>query len=981
MSQILFNLNNPQVSPPQPYLYIGQQNSLNIQLYTAEGTETLYKNDTLTFLFPSGFLSTASLGFVAPGWEMSYSSSNGKDIYTLTLVGQDSLQITTRPYIITLTGLSVQSVTHADVYMDYTANRRRESGPPAQKVFSLNPPNQAQDLLDVITFTVRVNEDQSVVDPDLVYLSDPLLQPPIANRIHLNLKFSGEQLLPKGYTGNPRFQIYFSYSPPPNSNGLTNSDALTHSDALTNAINTDQPGYNALTSAWSITAKTDETTLWNCEGPNELLDTPIWTATPNTTNNPYLFADQAPGSPNLDLHFDHVISIMPPGNATLYIQWSEIWYALGKGGYNDGVIALNLTKVLPSPQVLLSSPDDGTTIPSGQAVLLHWQAFAAQTLELTWDNGNRQDTIVPYNSDDPSLYYEDKHSLSVVPDSSNAKFLLKATGFGQNVVSNEVTVSISNFPAPQIQEFDAVLQKDNAGNLQIVLTWLVTNLGNNGYFLLNNTRIDGKQYNGFPYTETIPLSSAVFSGSFTLIAVDQTLNLSSSISKEVQLPNWFEPNILSFEAQVVRDNQGNPSMAFSWQLDSVVDECTCSIVGISDGDLQGIGADGKGGLSNVALSTARPMKSSYTLQVKNPNGTIASKTLSVNFEKKDAINQQPPGTNAEYTGSQLLMSPDGKNCFVVFANDPYVTGISFSDFYMAQFDPNQYNTLQFSDSYSLIKPFDYNLRLSLSGDGQQVFINDSYTLCCILFQGRNFNETPLSPLYIFILAESNTLSSAFMPDDSWVFAAKNDKIIYFVPNPDDYAQGLFDPQPHTSLMNIGSSEGALLSAIAITPDGKRVFVADKALGRVYWFDTTNIPAELSNYIDNCYQATDLAIADNGWLYILGATENDPYNSLRVHALNTNVDDYQNHPSDQYGNFDHDFGVNQIQVSRDNSFVLVVTNNLYIWLGADEQNPKVRGLQTIGSFGSMFCAVAITPDNTRIFVADEDTINVLEPVFG
>lgn len=973
MPQILFNLNNPQVSPPQPYLYIGQQNSLNIQLYTAEGTETLYKNDTLTFLFPSGFLSTASLGFVAPGWEMSYNSSNGKDIYTLTLVGQDSLQITTRPYIITLTGLSVQSVTHADVYMDYTVDRRRESGPPVQKVFSLNPPDQPHELRDVILFTVRVNEDQSVVDPDQVYLSDPSLQPPIANRIHLNLKFSGEQLLPKGYTGNPRFQIYFSYSPPPNSNGVTNSDALTHSDALTNAINTDQPGYNALTSAWGITIETDETTLWNCEGPNEALDTPIWTATPNTTNNPYLFADQAPGSPNLDLHFGHVISIMPPGNATLYVQWSEIWYALGKGGYNDGVIALNLTKVLPSPQVLLSSLDDGTTIPSGQAVPLHWQAFAAQTLELTWDNGNRHYPIVPYNSDDPSLYYEDKHSLSVVPDSSNAKFLLKATGFGQNVVSNEVTVSISSFPVPQFQNFNAVLQKDNAGNLQIVLTWLFTDLGNNGYFLLNGTRIDGKQYNGFPYTETIPLSSSIFSGSFTLIAVDQTLNLSNSNTIEAQIPSWFEPNILSFEAQVVRDSQGNPSMAFSWQLDSVVEECTCSIVGISDGDLQKIGADGKGGLSNVALSTARPMKSSYTLQVNNPGGATVSKTISVQFVQKDTITQTPM---ENFPCFQLQMSPDGKSCVAIFITDLFYS-IQNVGFYLTQFDPQQYGQLQFSIPYYFNGQvsFDFSLRLSLSSDGQQIFINDK-ALYCILFQQGNFSTTILEPVGV----ESGILfTSVFMPDMSWVFVTTPGGICYFAPNPSTYAQ--VNQAPNIAYNTITAPAGASLSAIAITPDGKRVFVADEALGRVYWFDTANIPQTLSNYVDNCYQATDLAMADNGWLYILGATENEQYNGLKVYALNTKADNYNDPAWDQFGDYDYYYsGLNQIRVSRDNSFVMVVTDTLYIWSGADQQHPKVRSLPTTTDIQNI-SSVAITPDNTRIFAAGELGIYVVEPVFG
>lgn len=502
MAQLFFSIQNPQSTPPdQFYIYLGQQNTLNFRFYTEVHEVTFMQHDSITILIPKGILaSPANVSFVAPGWTMAYAQDDRNDQYLLTLSDQDAIEVSpNEDLIITLTELEGETVTAGDVNLQYLIGGRKESGPPAQKIAVMDPPNQPNNLPPVISFSVTLNEEQSVVDSGKLFLSPPALNPPIANCIHLNLKYGGEQLLPSGYEGKtPQFLIYFSYG--------NNTDA----SALTDAIKSDSkdPPFNALTSAWKISAAiaTDEAHLWLLYNPNTSANTPIWIIQGNEKTNPHLFANEGAGLPSLDVYFDHVISILPEGNATIYIQWTGIAH------YNAGVFALNIEKhLLDGPKVSLSSPDDGETIVAGNPVPLSWQAFGAESLVLSWDDGYRTQAL-PYSTDPPQLYYTGSYD-SIVPDSPTTSFELNAKdAYGHSSTSNSVTVNCSDFPPPSIQQFSGALQKDLAENLQIVFTWLVNNLGNDGHFLLNGERIGGAGYNGFLCTHIIPLTSRVFIG-------------------------------------------------------------------------------------------------------------------------------------------------------------------------------------------------------------------------------------------------------------------------------------------------------------------------------------------------------------------------------------------------------------------------------------------------------------------------------------
>ena len=92
----------------------------------------------------------------------------------------------------------------------------------SEKLFvSQAPSNKLKPLTNAIVASAPfVNQEQQQVARGTVYTSPVVkvaekdkLTPPVANQIHLNLKFNGSQLTDKKWDNPPRFM--FSFSSPP----------------------------------------------------------------------------------------------------------------------------------------------------------------------------------------------------------------------------------------------------------------------------------------------------------------------------------------------------------------------------------------------------------------------------------------------------------------------------------------------------------------------------------------------------------------------------------------------------------------------------------------------------------------------------------------------------------------------------------------------------------------------------------------------
>ncbi len=940
MSGITFSIQNPNSVPAnQAYLYLEQENTLNFVFSNTLGIKQLGPGDSFRLVIPSNLLVSVDAGQLnSPDWTIQVSQpSSGNANYTLLLSPAKPIDFSS-PLLICLKQLHSPATTIADVSTSYKIGGRPMSGS-SIKLSVLNPPNQPLDLNDAISFEVLINDDQTKVDTKFLYVSSENLQPPIANRIHLNLKYGGQQLVPSWKTQKtPKFTFTFAYG----------SDA----NALTNALKSGSTGYNALTSAWNIAAAVgaSENNLWTLEPPNTAADTPAWVIVP-TVDNQNLFTGN---QPNLDLLFSHVISVLPPGNPTVYIQWNNI------PGYNDGVRALDIETIQPEPLILdFYSADDGKIIPPEQSVVVNWTVFNAGTLNLSWDYGQQTRNVPAFDSNNPQLYYTGSDD-SIIPDSPKTEIYLSANN---NVATQKgpISVTTSPFPQPIIAQFSGESCRDKNGNIQVQLSWLVKDLGNSGSFILNGVKIDGTGYNGKLYTTYIPFNEAVFSKQFTLQALDTENN--TDASKTITVPI---SKISAFAAVLNRDAAGNSTLVLNWEVINLLPNTNYTL----NGAPCTIDAQGKGGIS-IALSESSTLKLSYALEMVCPGQPPISKVLNSNFKVKSILGNSPEG---DFYPRSPVISQDGKFCIVLYTQT--TLRAKAQPFYLGWLDTLKADNLKISAKYP--NPEGYSIdsaaSLTLSPDNKQVMIGGSQLLCALL-NGSDFDPQLRMPSNVEGKRFFSSYYSAFLSDMSAVFMALSGQIFYRKADVTQYA--LYSATPNNpDLSEIYGFWPCDFWKLELSADSTKMFAADFGRGKLWWFDPHNPPDYLSDGMGLTLTLSDMVLAGNNWMYLIYADNGSGKSVVFTFDIGSN-----NYGIEYCGLLGTSAGPMYSAVSKDCSLLVVSdfgSNQVFLTTGATKETPQVKLLQTISI--DMPGKMAISHDNTRIFLAAVNGVVILEPIF-
>lgn len=619
---IKFEVANPAVKiAPKNVLYLGETNTLQFIFSVDSGTTQFNQGDTIIIQAKTGLLTQANGVQLHSNadWDFSYKNTSTSDVFILT--AQKEVDITPlAACTMELSGFQPANLsTNFTFGAQYVLGGRRQSGA-ATPIIILNPPENLQDLRTAITFTSFINDNQpsgqTHLPENILYLSLQDLNPPIANRIHLNLSYSGTTPLVSGWSGAvPQITLFFSY-------GTGDSD-------LTDDIQSDdqdppQP-YNALTTAWNIAAQVlgSQAPFWNLQPPKQNSGTayPAWIITPKPGNQ-NLFTQNMH---SFDLLFDHVISRLPTGVAILYVQWNHI------PGYFDSAIALPLSKQTSSPQVLAfecSNMNQQTP----EALNLSWSLFAANTMLLSWDAGLRSDQFsLPNPVPIPQLTYSGSDN-SIVPDQPDTTLIYQPQNSQQQLgPKGSVEIIVKIFPKPTLSQFRGVYQQDAGGNWSILFTWLAQNLGGRYTYTLNNVALDLSKLQsapytpkGYPFSYLYPVTEAVVATNFSLVATDLVNQLSGRIAIAPDFPDQIVPQIISFTAVVRRDENGTKGIQFDGAVRLATDQSEFTV--FSDAGVvqrPQPGSDGKISFF-VPITAGNPAEPAYTLVVRNPIGTSAT---------------------------------------------------------------------------------------------------------------------------------------------------------------------------------------------------------------------------------------------------------------------------------------------------------------------------------------------------------------------
>ena len=450
MQGITFTIQNPDSKPKTnaPVIYYDNQKAshLNLLLTQDLGITQLSKGDTITILFPASLLQTISKDNVlSKGWDVKIEmpAPGNQNRYSITLSPTGTVDFGNSELAINLQMLQGKSQTNGEITVSVSIG---ESTVPmvnhSVKLFVLAYPNQANELDgNILSPSISFNDKQSSIeDYGHLFISNQNVQPPIANQVKVNLKFSESKLVEKWDTNKkPYFNISFSY-------GNSSND-------LTDQIKAGYDGYNKLTSAYSIVASVGEKNLWQV---SQATDTTTWQFVP-TDSNHHLFTAE---NDNLDIVLDHLISRLPEGDATIYIHWGYI------PGYNDGWMALDIPKKKAPPEVISFTCADGNksaNIKYGEGVLLNFEVFGAAYVELRChEDSSLKQRLEVYQDQDPALFYH-RNSVNVgIPVNPKNQFYLKAVDKEGKQLGEEVgpiEIIIDDYPSP---EFDAPIKILNA---------------------------------------------------------------------------------------------------------------------------------------------------------------------------------------------------------------------------------------------------------------------------------------------------------------------------------------------------------------------------------------------------------------------------------------------------------------------------------------------------------------------------------------
>lgn len=921
---ILFSVSNPALkAEPTNVLYMGQDNTLNFIFSVNTGSTTFYPDDLIQLRVQTGQL--GSPGNVTmqtdANWEFAYNSIAGYDVFSFK--AKQLVKITPLDtYTLQLNNLQPANLSLDFAFISqYQLGGRRESGTKAPMIIS-NPPGHLLDLAPVLAFTAFINGDQDgalQIKDNNIYISSQDLDPPIANTLHLIATCNTPPLTYDGNGSRPVFNLSFNYG----------EDQYSLTDALKNS----DPNYNALSSAWNIACQVGagENDRWQVIAPNVTTATPNWQLAGNAGN---LFSQS---EPVLDVFFSHVISRLPEGTAVLYIQWINF------KGYDDGVMALPIAKYKASAQVLaFNSPQNNQTIAFGQPVTLNWTVFGGKQVAISWDNGLRHQNFPVYNGQMPALTYSGE--ATVLPDSHEAKFYIAQDGQAADTFQVEVTVS--DFPPPQIKTFEGALTRLPDDSLVVQLNVLVDNLGNNGVFEINGQAYNAGNYNGLPFQLNLPAENLQFPATFTLLAIDKDLNpnTKSSSSISVDLPEWIQPQIKSFSGVVQKDGNGQINgLSLQFQLGNIYPFTKILINEIP----VSVGADGSGQL-HLPVNAQNPIVGSYILTCTNPIVAPELRTVSLQYIQTNsyqngsdilhvmAVCVQRQSLLGLFSGDQLTI----KEC-PLNAPGSWDTGVVFENG---------------SDAH--IAPFS---SLVMAPDGSQAL------LCGHSFYGLVYENNQWKNNLYPLTQTDNTdsyvgLPGAYAPDMRLAFINGYYNVSYFKPGPSTYQLNAFVPVKTVSANYLNAT------GIAVTPDGNRVFVCDPTNQKIWYFDTNNIPENFSAGIDLPSGGEVLVASSRDYLYftngrqIFGVNTADNMRPLKLADLGLGFQEFYKLQISADGTLLIFKGFEAISV-----FYVSVTDPSSLLLLNDIKIEEVLD-------------VAISPDNTRIFVGKLGTLLVYEAQF-
>ncbi len=369
-----------------------------------------------------------------PNWEIKSftASSKANPTYTFELSPTKQLPFGDDVVEIKFQGLQGNGKTNADISCSCTVG----GGPipvSSEKLFVLSyPSDKFKNLRDVLIPSISFNDKQSEIeDHQHLFVSNPALQPPIANKLKLNLKFSGDRPLVEKKDPNkdaPFFNISFSY-------GSSSTD-------LTDTLKPGDTGYSPLTTAYRIVASVD-----NPWGLYKSTDTKVWRIEPNDNNHQLFSRDK----PNLDIYLEHIIS-RQEGEATMFIHWGGI------AGYNDGWMARNIPKKKAPAKVISFTCVDGisksTKIAYGKSVSLSFEVFGAMHAQLSCsENPALNQTLSLHDSGEvAALYYKKSVDIGMPVDPVN-NFYLKLIDENGHSLGDEVgpvTVTIKEYPSSEL---------------------------------------------------------------------------------------------------------------------------------------------------------------------------------------------------------------------------------------------------------------------------------------------------------------------------------------------------------------------------------------------------------------------------------------------------------------------------------------------------------------------------------------------------
>ena len=820
MATFNFLMENPNTTPPNaPTLYLGESNQLNFIFSNTLGVTSLSNGDIITIAIPDTLITSADAGqLLSEDWEISEQGiTHAQHIYTYNLTPKTEVQWKT-DLVISLNKLQSDNATNGKVDCNCIVSGQSMGEANHQLFTSEVPSDKDQELMDFITIAnpPQINAEQTAITRGSIYTSPVVkvgeqeqLSPPIANQLHINIKYSklGE-LVDKPWKGTPSFSFSFSY-------GNNGND-------LTNAIKAGEPHFNPLTSAWNISARIseDQGSQWHLNTVIQNAPSPKWIVVPRDSN-PHLFTTNAP---DLDIYFDHIISAVAPDNASVYIQWTNI------PGYNDGYYVMNLPKLASKPEII-SFSNKFLSFPSSELVELDWESFGANELVLSWvDNavsGIGGNAVMQVFSDQttPALTYSGNNKLAVgalIPpfQDRDASYTCKLVVPNDNSTQKELTISLARSSPPVITDFSATIVEQE-DDLLLTLNWSVETDNVNAYCIIDV--MNGPQ----------PLKGSYSVSVASLEELPDAINLTvrgfwPQVTSELKLDLKVTQTVDNF---LVMDRSPNSNTLFLTKGDSIYDTKDnrlfyCDALNIPDQITENIT------IGNIATGNTRLFLS--------PNG-----------EKAFAVNSNYPTSNNVVYYFDPVSPPSAATDSIEVGNYPYsvfflpdssrafVTDVE--DNSIAYFDPAN-PPLSVTPQINVPggSVMDQGRQMAFSPDGIKAFWwRDDHGP---IYKSYHFD--PANPPAT--LGESNLLSSEynflyfdFSPDNSTVFVNQQNghRESYF---PLDN----IPPQPESA---IKFASNPLI--MAFSPKSKWAFQSCESENPLVYFDWSNPPDKPIHHVN------------------------------------------------------------------------------------------------------------------------------------